>query len=98
MSFHGPIVYNSLDTLILTPIAPLNNKVYSSLTNPLIVPNNKVITIIPDSRSLFFMIDGKIKEIDNVNKIEINISNKKIKCLRMNDFHFVRVIRNKIIK
>lgn len=98
MSFHGPIVYNSLDTLILTPIAPLNNKVYSSLTNPLIVPNNKVITIIPDNRSLFFMIDGKIKEIDNINKIEINISNKKIKCLRMNDFHFVRVIRNKIIK
>lgn len=98
MSFHGPIVYNSLDTLILTPIAPLNNKVYSSLTNPLIVPNNKVITIIPDSKSLFLMIDGKIKEIDNVNKIEINISNKKIKCLRMNDFHFVRVIRNKIIK
>ena len=98
MSFNGPIIYNSLDTLVLTPIAPLNNKVYSSLINPLIIPNNKVIRIIPDSKSLFFMIDGKIQEIDNVNKIEINISNKKIKCLRMNEFHFVKIVNNKIIK
>lgn len=98
MSFNGPIIYNSLDTLVLTPIAPLNNRVYSSLINPLIVPNDKVIRIVPDSKSLFFMIDGKIKEIDNVNKIEINISNKKIKCLRMNEFHFVKIINNKIIK
>ena len=98
MSFNGPIIYNSLDTLVLTPIAPLNNKVYSSLINPLIIPSNKVIRIIPDSKSLFFMIDGKIQEIDNVNKIEINISNKKIKCLRMNEFHFVKIVNNKIIK
>ena len=98
MSFNGPIVYNSLDTLVLTPIAPLNNKVYSSLTNPLIVPSDKEIIIVPHDQKLFLMIDGNIKELDNISKIKVKTSSKKIKCLRMNDFHFIRVIRNKIIK
>ena len=98
MSFNGPIVYNTLSTLILTPIAPLNNRVYTSLTNPLIIPNNKEIAIIPKDKSLFFMIDGEIKELDNINKIKIKISNKKIKCLRMNDHHFIKIVNSKIIK
>ena len=98
MSFNGPIIYNSLDTLVLTPIAPLNNKVYSSLANPLIVPSDKEITIIPNDQKLFFMIDGKIKKLDNISKIKIKISQKKIKCLRMNEFHFIKIVNSKIIK
>lgn len=98
MSFNGPIVYNTLASLVVTPIAPLNNKVYTSLTNPLIVPNNKIITIIPKGKSLFLMIDGEIKESDNVDKIVIKISNKKIHCLRMNNYHFIKIVNNKILK
>ena len=44
------------------------------------------------------MVDGRNKIVNNVNKIEVKISNKNIKCLRMNDFHFIKVVNKKIIE
>ncbi len=99
MSFGGSIVYNTLSTLTITPIAPLNNKVFKTLVNSVIVPGNKVITLVPkkEYKDLFIQIDGVNKLIDNVIKVETKIDGKSIKCLRMNDFHFIKVINNKIL-
>lgn len=100
MSFGGSIVYNTLSTLSITPIAPLNNKVFKTLINSVIVPSSKVISLVPkkDQRDLFIQIDGVNKLIDDVIKIETKIDGKSIKCLRMNDFHFIKVINNKILE
>ena len=98
MSFGGSIIYNTLKAFIVTPIAPINNKAYNTLTNSLVVPNEKKITLEFNNEDLLLIVDGKNKEMDNVSKIEIMISNRNIKCLRMNDFHFIKVINNKIIE
>ena len=99
MSFGGSIIYNTLKTLSITPIAPLNNKVFRTLVNSVIVPSNKVITLVPNKKNtdLFIQIDGVNKFLDNVIKIETKITDKKIKCLRMNDFHFIKVVNNKVL-
>ena len=99
MSFGGSIVYNTLSTLSITPIAPLNNKVYKTLFNSVIVPGNRVVTLVPSKeyKDMFIQIDGVNKLIDNVIKVETKIDGKSIKCLRMNDFHFIKVINNKIL-
>ena len=99
LSFSGSIVYNTLKTLTITPIAPLNNKVYKTLINSVIVPGDKVITLIfnKEYKDLFIQIDGVNKLFDNVIKVETKIGEKNIKCLRMNDFHFIKVINNKIL-
>ena len=99
MSFGGSIVYNTLNTLSITPVAPLNNKVFKTLINSLIIPGDKVITLLPNKNyhNLFIQIDGVNRMIDNVIKIETRISNKAIKCIRMNDFHFIKVINDKIL-
>lgn len=100
MSFGGSIIYNTLKTLSITPIAPLNNKAYKSLLVPVIIPDNKTITLptINNYRNIFIMLDGLNKELDNVIKIETKISNKTIKCLRMNDYHFIKIINDKILE
>ena len=98
MSFGGSIIYNTLKAYILTPIAPINNKAYNTLTNSLIVPNEKSIILEFNNESLLLMVDGRNKIVNNVNKIEVKISNKNIKCLRMNDFHFIKVVNKKIIE
>ena len=100
MSFGGSIIYNTLDTLSITPIAPLNNKVYHSLTNSIIIPSDKNVVIIPKNkeRRIFFQIDGENKCIENIKQIEIRTSTKKINCIRMNDFHFIKVVNHKILE
>ena len=99
MSFGGSIIYNTLKTLSITPIAPLNNRVYRSLVNSVIVPSDKIISLVPkDNKNVFFMIDGVNKRIENVIKIETKISKKSIKCLRMNDFHFIKVVNDKLLE
>lgn len=97
MSFGGSIIYNTLNAFILTPIAPINNKAYNTLTNSLVIPNEKKITLKGNINNLFFMNDGRNIEINGVLKIESIIEQKKIKCIRMNDFHFIKVINKKII-
>lgn len=99
MSFGGSIVYNTLNTLSITPVAPLNNKVFKTLINTLIVPGNRIISLEAQKgfRNLFIQVDGVPKLIDNVIKIETKISDKSIKCIRMNDFHFIKVINDKIL-
>ena len=100
MSFGGSIVYNTLETLSITPIAPLNNKAYRTLVNTVIVPSNKVITLLPNSMNndIFIMIDGVNYKIDDVIKIETKIESKSIKCLRMNSFHFIKIANDKILE
>ena len=99
MSFGGSIVYNTLNTLQVTPIAPINNKAYKSLLVPVIIPADRVITLptYKDNNNLFFMVDGVNKEINRVIKIETKIGNKTLKCLRMNNYHFIKIINEKIL-
>ena len=100
MSFGGAIVYNTLNTLSITPIAPLNNKVFNTLRNTVIIPGDKKVTIkTPDDdyNDIFIAIDGDNQIYDDIESIETYISDKKINCLRMNEFHFIKVVNNKIL-
>ena len=102
MSLGGSIIYNTLKTLSITPIAPLNNKAYNCLSVSVVVPDDKTITLKPldnpKYNNLFFMIDGVTFEIDGVLKVETKVCNKTIKCLRMNDYHFIKLVNNKILE
>ena len=100
MSFGGSIVYNTLKTLSITPIAPLNNKFYKCLTNTVVIPDNKVIRLTPTQEhyNLFIMIDGENKELDNVLKVETKVGTRHIKCLRMNDYHFIKIVNDKLLE
>lgn len=100
LSFGGSIIYSSLHTLQITPIAPLNNKSYRNLLNSVVIPEKKKITLIPDKckNDLLTSVDGENSTYDNVEKIETSVSNKKIKCLRMNNYDYTRIINDKFLK
>ena len=100
LSFGGAIVYNNFHTLQLTPIAPLNSKSYRTLLNSLIVPDNKIISLIPEviSKNLLITIDGDNYQYDDVLKLDIFIKDKEIKILRMNDYSMVKKINEKFLK
>ena len=99
LSFGGSIVYNTFHTLQITPIAPLNNKSYRSLLNSVILPENKVISLLPQrNRDLLITIDGENKYYENVIKVETVVDKKRINCLRRKGYNFVEIINEKFLK
>ena len=99
LSFGGCVVYNSLHTLQLTPIAPLNNKIYKSFHNSIIVPENKIIELRPQERTkdVLISIDGENKIFCDIDKIVTTVSQDKIKCIRMSKYDYTKVIRTKFL-
>jgi len=99
MSFGGSLVYNDLHVLQLTPIAPLNSKSYHSLTNSVIIPEERIITVKPlKNNDLLITVDGTNYFYNDVSKLETYVKKDKIKCLRMSDYDYTKRINEKLIK
>lgn len=100
LSFGGSIIYNTFHTLQLTPIAPLNNKSYRNLLNSFVIPENKVISLVPgkDKNNLVITVDGENSTYENVKVIETFVDKKRIKCLRRKDYDFSNKINEKFLK
>lgn len=98
IALSGPILDPSVKAYIITSIAPINNKVYHSLTNSMVISNNKKLTITPsNNNNLCILTDGKIINIDNVSKIECSIINDVIKCIVPKDYNYINNIKSKVI-
>lgn len=99
LSYGGSIIYSSLHTLQITPKGALNNKVFNSLLNSIVLPEDKVITLVPNEggKDILVSIDGVDRIYKNVRKVETTVSDKKIKCLRMNNYNFINVVNEKFL-
>ncbi len=87
----GSLIYPSLGVLQLTPLAPINSKVYRSLISSVIVPPNMTITINPENsyeNSILIVVDGKQYKYDNIVTINFKISNMKINLLTLGNRNF----------
>lgn len=100
LSFGGSIVYNTFHTLQITPIAPLNSKSYRNLLNSVIVPDNKIIKLVPkkEYNNLIITVDGDNNLYKGVHSIETVINNRTINVIRMDDYNFVKKINDKFLK
>jgi len=100
LSFGGAIVYNSFHAMQITPIAPLNSTAYRNIVNSIVLPEKMIIKLTPinGKDDIMISVDGKHFNIDKVKTIKINCKNKKIKCLRLNEYHFIKTINDKFLK
>lgn len=100
LSFGGSIIFNTFHSLQITPIAPLHNKVFKSLTNSIVIPEKKVIKIVPsiDKNDLLITVDGENKCFDDVLLIESIVDKKRIKCLRRLDYDFFEKVNEKFLR
>jgi len=100
LSGGGAIIYNGIHALEITPLAPINNYVYRTLTNSIIIPDFKTINIVPVKRtkSVNLFIDGRLYTYSSLDKIEMNLAKDKIKVIRMNEYDYTKIINNKFLK
>lgn len=76
----------------------VNSNVYKSLINSVIVPDKKEIKLIPQAgyNNLIVTIDRENQFYDNVDSVT-KIDDKKIKCLRLSYYSFLKKINEKIL-
>lgn len=97
MSLRGALVYNTLHTIQITPIAPINSRAYRNLINSIILPENKHIEIYPIKKDILVTIDGTNINYNDVKKVECYVKNKKLKFLRMKEYNFIKIINDKFL-
>lgn len=99
LSYHGAIVHHNLHTLQITTQGALNNSVYRNVPNSIIVPETEKILLVPEVPSNFnIRIDGDNHFYEDVEYIKTEISEEKIKILRMYDYSLSKRINEKFIQ
>jgi NAD+ kinase len=96
LSAGGPILYPTMETLILTPICPF------ALTNrPIIIPDTAVIQIEMGKASeekVILTFDGQVGfDLYHGDKVVIQESKEKIRLLRPPDHSYFNILRTKLM-
>lgn len=90
LSAGGPVLYPTLDALVVVPICP-----HTLNARPLVVPSSESITVKTSDKLLSVAVDGaETKEC--VKQISIKMSRQKAKLAFLNDDSFYSVLRNKL--
>ncbi|MDE6141031.1 MAG: hypothetical protein K2G03_00365, partial [Bacilli bacterium] len=73
--------------------------IYRTISNPIVLPENRVIRLSPDKRTtdIMLLVDGVNHSLKNVESIEIRVSEIKLKCIRMNDYDYTNIINDKFL-
>ncbi len=96
----GCIVDPSLDTLQLTPLAPMNTIAYRSFTSSIILSATSIINIVPEYRfenSILVVVDGVEYRFNDIEDINIMRSRRKIKLLRRDNYEFWKRVSEKFL-
>ena len=94
LSAGGPIVYPSIPSLILTPIAP-----HSFTQKPIIIPDDRKIELFPQfsQESTILTLDGqRTVTLDDGDIVVVEKSKETVKFARLKGEHFFKTIRGKL--
>ena len=98
LAFNGPIVDEKLNSIIITPVAPINNKLYNNINNSVVLSSNRKISMTFDKKeNITILNDGKIINANSVLKIDCFIISKKIKMIDLKCNNCINKINSKII-
>lgn len=87
-SIGGAVIHPKLKALQMTEIASINNRVFRTLSSPIVIAPDQWITIVPNSDHFVMTVDGNRINIHNAKQIDFRISNKEIRFDRFGHTHF----------
>ena len=96
----GSIVDPRLNVLQVTPIAPIQNVAYRSLTSGILLPSNDKLTVIPcseDDSTLSITYDGMLEEYNHIKELSLHLSRKKINLIRFDNYQFWEKVKSKFL-
>lgn len=99
-SLGGVIVDPEVDTLQITPMAPVNNTAYRSFNSGILVPTESTIEIMPayKGQDIIVIEDGKVvSKGADIEKVSIRVADRKAHIFRFSDYNFWSKVQDKIL-
>lgn len=88
-SLGGAVISSYLEAFELTEIAPINNRVYSSLHSSLILDKNSEIILTPKTSNILVGYDQLIKEDLDTALIKLSLSDKRVSLIYKEDYDYI---------
>lgn len=97
-SLGGAVVHPSLNVIQLTEISSINNRVFRTLSSPMIIAPNDWITIEPEGAEDFILsVDSDSYPKSKITEIKFKVSKKKIHFAKYRHTHFWRRVQDSFI-
>lgn len=77
-SLGGAVIHPNLKALQMTEIASINNRVFRTLSAPIVIAPDQTITIIPNTDHFVLTVDGERKNVRNAKKLLYHVSKHEI--------------------
>ena len=93
-------MHPSIETMQMSPLAPISSAAYRSLLNPIVMPGNYTIDIYPETKyekSVLIVEDGVENFVRNIRKIETTISNTFVNRLHLDKDIYWKNLKDKFI-
>ena len=98
-SLGGSIVDPRLNSLQVTPLAPMNTTAYRSFTSSLMLPPDLTLGIVPEAsdKVIYIHNDGIETAYSNLKEIEVRTSDKCVNLIRFSDYDFWSKVKDKFL-
>jgi NAD+ kinase len=96
----GVATHSDLPVFQITPMHPNDNRINRPMKTSMIIPNDTLIdfkVIKANQRAVIVACDGQKVSDDFISEIHINISDLTVKVLRLDDYDYFELYRQKII-
>lgn len=97
-SLNGAILHPSLETMQLTEMASINNRVYRTLGSPMVLPKHHSLTLLPQkSHAIHFSLDHLSFSREGVRSIRFRVATEKARFARLRQFPFWNRVREAFV-
>ncbi|MDF7638551.1 NAD kinase [Lactobacillus sp. ESL0791] len=96
-SLGGAVIHPRLKALQMTEIASINNRIFRTLSSPIVLAPDQWITVVPNADHFVMTVDGSRLNVLNAKKIIFRISSHVIQFDRFGHHHFWTRVKNSFI-
>lgn len=98
-SLGGAVMDPRISALQMTEMASLNNRVYRTLSSPIIVPKGEVIEVVPlEANHLYLLsMDNKTLHSETIESVQFKVSNRRVKFAGFHHRQFWRRVSESFI-
>lgn len=88
-SIGGALIHPKVSVFQMVEIASINNRVYRSISSPLIIPDNQVVHLYPqDAEDYVINFDGTVVELKDTECIKVQLSDQRAQFAQYRHRHF----------